>query len=610
MSFGSINQFGSLTVNGRKLTFEDFDKDKNGEISTEEYNALLNEVKLDTVELSTIDKNGDQVLSTEEFGAWEQKIAMQDAVNAMAGQISKDFTGKTQYLAEVKTALQDFIEEFAKTYTGDAAGMVDAFKEALPKKYAEIKAAVLANDPQTTKSKVLDEVYTELTAVPADGSGEALPPATAKRIATELEKEADKFIKAYKGTNLEADLKAHLESFLSATESVLMKDASANFKAGTEGLGPVFDSNDLAVVKEYAKEFLQAALDNGITVKLGGVNIKTTAAIATALRKFNDAEELMNAINDVISNFSTVSRKEQIIAEEKTKAEEAAFKEFANIKGSEYAVNPSLIDWSKVDSRYFDGGDIYHKTRGDARGRAYNEGFAILTSDGLKSQVKAQIEAMLKAKGIPFDKIAQVFENVYNQTAQETLNADGMITGRHKTWFRKAKASIDVKTLCDTFITNFNTNIAKAIDEMNASNTDMDIQDININEVVMDENGNINEEMKGVLISGQEISLGAKQAAENMIEKLRSTMLSKARTMCAANGVEFDSQVFESIFNNNKSLAVGKQFSSEESGFWENISGGMLGDYNPSVMVNDFLVGFKESYTLWVEQEKADKKNV
>ena len=103
--FGSINQFGSLTVNGKKLTFEDFDKDKNGEISTEEYNALLKEVKLDTLELSSVDKNGDQVLSTEEFGAWENKIAMQDVVNAMAGQISKDFTGKTQYLAEVKTAL-------------------------------------------------------------------------------------------------------------------------------------------------------------------------------------------------------------------------------------------------------------------------------------------------------------------------------------------------------------------------------------------------------------------------------------------------------------------------------------------------------------------------
>ena len=688
MSFGSINQFGSLTVNGRKLTFEDFDKDKNGEISTEEYNALLNEVKLDTVELSTIDKNGDQVLSTEEFGAWEQKIAMQDAVNAMAGQISKDFTGKTKYLAEVKTALQDFIEEFAKTYTGDAAGMVDAFKEALPKKYAEIKAAVLANDPQTTKSKVLDEVYTELTAVPADGSGEALPPATAKRIATELEKEADKFIKAYKGTNLEADLKAHLESFLSATESVLMKDASANFKAGTEGLGPVFDSNDLAVVKEYAKEFLQAALDNGITVKLGGVNIKTTAAIATALRKFNDAEELMNAINDVISNFSTVSRKEQIIAEEKVKAEEAAFKEFASIKGSEYAVEPGLIDWSKVDPRYFDGGDIYQRGKGwsGSRDKAYNEGFAILTADGLKNQIKAQIEAMLKEKGIPFDKIAQVFENVYNQTAQDTLNAEGMITGRGARGLgRKGKAYIDVKTLCDTFVTNFNTNIAKAIDEMNASNTDMDTYDIDYSAAGKDANGNTlydpatGADLSQLYANGKTITVKGrgsdyyKTLAEQMIDNMKSQMLAKAKAMCDANGIEFDNTVFESMFNNAKLTAVntavtgtGKVSSKVPAGAAGAVgagaattlgvglaidgtllgaAGGFAGicmavpvagwiaggavlvggilasifggsgkksscSLNTRTLMDTFTEQFKTNFSAWVEQEKAEQKNV
>ena len=689
MSFGSINQFGSLTVNGRKLTFEDFDKDKNGEISTEEYNALLNEVKLDTVELSTIDKNGDQVLSTEEFGAWEQKIAMQDAVNAMAGQISKDFTGKTQYLAEVKTALQDFIEEFAKTYTGDAAGMVDAFKEALPKKYAEIKAAVLANDPQATKSKVLDEVYTELTAVPADGSGEALPPATAKRIATELENEADKFIKAYKGTNLEADLKAHLEAFLSATESVLMKDASANFKAGTEGLGPVFDSNDLSVVKEYAKEFLQAALDNGITVKLGGVNIKTTAAIATALRKFDDAEELMNAINDVISNFSTVSRKEQIIAEEKVKAEEAAFKEFASIKGSEYAVEPGLIDWSKVDPRYFDGGDIYQRGKGwsGSRDKAYNEGFAILTADGLKNQIKAQIEAMLKEKGIPFDKIAQVFENVYNQTAQDTLNAEGMITGRGARGLSsKGKAYIDVKTLCDTFVTNFNTNIAKAIDEMNASNKDMDTVDLDYSGLNTDENGNPiaenGEDFAALYASGQTVTVKKKGAdyyvkiAEQLINKMKAQMLSKAQNMCAANGIEFDQSVFDTMFNNAKMTAINAGVSgvSADGTKWGGIAGGSAGaiasgaagvvasevvatagllgfkgalstaffltgptswiiggalalggilasafgfggrssqsSLNTKVLMDTFTEQFKTNFSAWVEQEKAEQKNV
>ena len=688
MSFGSINQFGSLTVNGKKLTFEDFDKDKNGEISMEEYNTLLNEVKLDTVELSTIDKNGDQVLSADEFAVWEQKVAMQDAVNAMAGQISKDFTGKTQYLAEVKTALQDFIETFASEFKGDVSGMADAFKEALPAKYKEIKANVLANDPTTVKSKVLDEVYTELTTPPADGKGEALPPATAKRIATELEKEADKFIKAYKGANLEADLRAHLEAFLGATEAELMQGASANFKAGTEALGPVYDSNDFSVIKEYAKEFLQAALDNSITVKLGGVNIKTTAAITTALKKFNDAEELMNAINDVIANFSTVSRKEQIIAEEKTKAEQAAFKEFASIKGSEYAADPTLIDWSKVDSRYFDGGDIYHRGKGwsGSRDKAYDEGFAILTADGLKNQIKAQIEAMLKEKGIPFDKIAQVFENVYNQTAQDTLNAEGMITGRGaRGLFRKGKAYIDVKTLCDTFITNFNANIAKAIDEMNKSNTDMDTIDLDYSGLNTDENGNPiaenGEDFAALYASGKTVTVKKKGAdyyvkiANQLIDKMKAQMLSKAQNMCAANGIEFDQSVFDTMFNNAKLTALNAGVTGVDSkGVSLNVGaaaaglgiggaalgttmatgafiagssitgaalfgaavatgpvgwiaggiglaldaifgGGLFGrssqsTLNTKVLMDTFTEQFKTNFSAWVEQEKADKKNV
>lgn len=37
--------------------------------------------------------------------------------------------------------------------------------------------------------------------------------------------------------------------------------------------------------------------------------------------------------------------------------------------------------------------------------------------------MKAQIESMLEAKGIPFEKIETVFENIYNQSVADTLNA-------------------------------------------------------------------------------------------------------------------------------------------------------------------------------------------
>ena len=44
--------------------------------------------------------------------------------------------------------------------------------------------------------------------------------------------------------------------------------------------------------------------------------------------------------------------------------------------------------------------------------------------------------------------------------------------------------------------------------------------------------------------------------AEKMVDRMKSQMLTKARAMCSANGVEFDETVFKTMFNNAKSIAV------------------------------------------------------
>ena len=187
----------------------------------------------------------------------------------------------------------------------------------------------------------------------------------------------------------------------------------------------------------------------------------------------------------------------------------------------------------------------------------------------MKSQIKSQIETMLKKQGISFDKIENVFENVYNQTAQEVLNSDGMITGRGaRGWSSKGKAKIDVKTMIDTFVTTFNTNITKAVDEMNKSSKDFDTIDIDYSQAGKDENGNaIKDETTGADLStlyatGKTITTKKHGAdyyvsiAENMIDRMKSQMLKKAKAMCNANGVTFDESAFQSMFNNAKSIAV------------------------------------------------------
>lgn len=573
--FSGINQFGSLTTqSGQRLTFKDFDKDGDGKITQEEYDTVMNEMKLDSVELSSVDKNGDKEISEDEFAQWEQKTQMQTAVNDMAGTISKDFAGKTQYLAEVTTALKEYIEEFAASYTGDISGMAEAFKAALPAKYEEIKSNAVSNDPDTVKSNVLDEIYTDLTAPTVDSreeSGESMPADTAKRIAKELEAEADKFIKAYKGDNLQTDLKAHLEEYMNKSDAEKLKDAADAFNTGANSFGAMIDNGaDLKQLKEYAKEFLLAALDKGVTVKLGGTTIKTEAAITTALKKFSDGDELKAAMEEVIAGLNTETLKNTLIKEEKIKAQEAADKAFTDIKGDAYKVDASLIDYSGI-SGYYENTQIHERGKGwgGSRDKAYAKGEELLTNESLKSQMKAQLQSMLEEKGISFDKIANIFENVYTQSVADTLNAEGMITGRGARGLsKKGKAYINIKNMVDSFVNTFNTNIAKAIDEMNASDKDMDTIDLDYTQAGKDENGNpITQDgvdISTLYASGKTLTTKKKgedyyvSLAEKMIDNMKSQLLKKAKAMCDANGVTFDNKVFDTMFNNAKSIAINK----------------------------------------------------
>ena len=471
--FSGINQFGSLTTqSGQRLTFKDFDKDGDGTITQDEYDTVMKEMKLDAVELSGVDKNGDKVVSEDEFAEWEQKTEMQAAVNNMAGTISKDFSGKTSSLSEVSTALKEYFEEFAASYTGEVSGMAEAFKTALPAKYEEIKSSILSKDPNTIKSNVLDEIYTDLTEPKGDGRAEveAMPAATAKRIAKELEAEADKFIKGYNGENLQTDLKAHLEEYMNKSDAEKLKDATAKFNASAASFGAMIDNGaDLTKLKEYAKEFLLAALDKGVTVKLGGTTIKTEAAITTALKKFSDGDELKAAMEEVIAELNTETLKNTLIKEEEIKAQEAADKAFTDIKGDAYKVDASLIDYSSIDG-YFNNGEIYERGKGwsGSKEKAYEKACQLLNGS-LKPQLNKIVESQLKSQGIIYtDEFSDIFNSAYSDAVTQALNSDGMITGRGARGLSsKGKARIDVKKLVDTTLKNFNKNMANGIEKVN-----------------------------------------------------------------------------------------------------------------------------------------------
>ena len=142
--FNGINQFGSLTLqNGQRLSFKDIkDVDGDGKISQDEFNAFLKENNVDTIELSLVDKNGDGEITEQEFAVLEQKQQMQEAVNAMAQDISIDFAGTT-LIPEITAKLKELVANYENNYSGDVSKMAEAFKKELPANYENIKNEVL-----------------------------------------------------------------------------------------------------------------------------------------------------------------------------------------------------------------------------------------------------------------------------------------------------------------------------------------------------------------------------------------------------------------------------------------------------------------------------------
>ena len=100
-----------------------------------------------------------------------------------------------------------------------------------------------------------------------------------------------------------------------------------------------------------------------------------------------------------------------------------------------------------------------------------------------------------------------------------------------------------------------------------------------------------------------------------MIDKLYFTMLTKAKNMCLANGIEFNFDEFTTRFNNAKYQAIGIELNLADDSKdvfsmgmgWnslEEITNGKMGFVNPKNLINNFLNNFKETYTNWVLSKK------
>ena len=581
----NINNFGNLTNKaGQRIRLEDLDTNGDGKVQKEELTEFLKENKLDEVTfLSKVDKDNSGDIDADEFALWEQKEQMQTALNNLSKQISTDFSGgKAQYIKQVQTELTSFFEGYADTYLAEdgneVSGLAAAFLAELPQKYAEIKEGIAGNQ-DNIKSQVIDAVVSSL-GLPSTNEvkateggargGEIFPSTLRQTIAKAVEKEADAYIKANGGSVSEEELTAHLEEFLYKSDYEKMEDAITNWNNTKNVYGDYIDSNELASLKEDVKTLLMTAIEQGVTINLGGSNIKTEAAVTTALKKFNDGQELIAAVDAALSEISKAGYVEKKLDEYNIEQARKAHEAYMSIPGSAYQVNAGTLDYSTIPGYY---SDEKFRTKGKSGHdeKLRDQAMDTINQSTLKDQMKKQIMDMLNAQGVPFDKVANIFENCYTDALRETLEGITSTKINHR-WLNKNKkyeTDQGIKTLVDNFITNFNTKIAAAIDEMNASDKDFDTVDLDLTHLGEDENGNKietenNDDLLRAYQSGQTLKTERHGAdyynsiAEKVIDGMKAQMLSKFMAMCDANGVEFDNTAFNTMFNNAKGAALAK----------------------------------------------------
>ena len=630
-------RFGNLTTqSGQQIKFEDMDKDSDGTITEQEYNAALQEYGLDSVELSTVDTNGDKQVSNEEFQIWEQKIKMEEALAPYIQQVTTDFIGaNSAYAGDMTTALRELIDKFTEEYTAEGktvSEMAAEFEAQLPAKYEEIKEEILYNTPEAQaeretqekadiKSNVIDNVLqsakSEVTTRTATGEAmmdDAEASTYVKTLGTQLEKAADAFIASYTGTNLESDLTAYLNEYLGSSDRSKIEDEIATWESRLSGSKwEYIDSNELVQLKDYAKELLNAAIEQGLTVTLDGYTYTNAASLEKKIDAYTEGEALRTAVEKFLDSLGTDSVKEAAQTKAIADAEAAEQAAFSALKGEDFAIDATTIDYSEIPG-YYDNTQLHERGKGwgGSLEKMQDVVSDLLNNDSLKQQMKEQIELMLEAKGISFDKVETLFENVYKQPISDTVSTDGLITGRGARGFSsKGHAYCNVADAVNTFISTFNTNIATAINEMNSSSTDMDIQDIDYAQAAKDAgvNGNVKEALENgddYTIRGIYSEQSAIYQAENLIDALETQMRRKAVSMCNANGIEFDEKIFDTMFTNTKGTTLSENITSENGGgfwFWRYRN---KSTFNPSTLMTTFVNDFKTDFSAWVEAQKTE----
>ena len=324
--------------------------------------------------------------------------------------------------------------------------------------------------------------------------------------------------------------------------------AKEEYQAASDALGTYVDSGELDDLKNAASKFLEQALAEGVEIRLARtpmhkVVITDEASIQRFLATANDASTLRETMDYIFRYIGSDSLLSKIESGELTEAdvpktqaagEGEAADGAAQTDTSAYQVDASKIHFNKEGFRV-----------------SYIDNF--LNQDSLKNQFKLQIMNNLAAKASSFADVEAVFNNVYASSITEYINN----VPANSTYSRYGRCYITTDSIVEDFTKIFNEEMAEAINKNNESNTDFDLNNIDIS-------------VWCGAFSQRGISLSIR-------EKLDPQLQAEAQRMCEANGVKYSNAMFWAISE---------------------------GAYRKGGSVQDFLTNFQTEFSMWVYEQK------
>ena len=335
IKFGSLTSQPGLnryTFDFKDLSVEDLDLNEDGLISDDELSLseLLtsDKVEVDMLDLSSMNADADQNVTEEQYVLWQQIEEMDNYVNTLKEQAAKDLAGAdSEDIKKFADKLADFEAEFKNNYmagkSNDISKMAKDFIEVMPEKYKEIKNDVMSNTKSAVKSRTISNVVKKFMQEDgANGSSFAKKvdktsitlSSNAQRLLNKvLSSEADRFTKAYNGSNYEKDLTDYLTNYLKTSDKDKLAEAIGIWDKEIEvPESSAKDQERFLQFKKKARNLFITALENNIFIKLGDITVRSESLIMPAIAQFRDADSLRWAVNKAINELSRKTKIQEI----------------------------------------------------------------------------------------------------------------------------------------------------------------------------------------------------------------------------------------------------------------------------------------------------------